>query len=118
MRVEIPRNPDVDVPRKLTHEDCEQIQRSLFDWVPETLSLVADAVYLHVLTVYRSIVEEKYCGSFQQLELAAVLKPVVRYYSDEVLKMVEREIVRCHCAAANVSGANAIMIGLLERQMD
>jgi type III restriction enzyme len=61
-RFEIPRSLDVDAPRKLTHDDGEQIQRSLFDWVPDNMNdyekSVALALDQHskVLWWYRNLV--------------------------------------------------------------
>ena len=61
-RFEIPRTLDVDAPKKLTHEDGEQIQRSLFDWVPDNMNdyerSVALALDQHskVLWWYRNLV--------------------------------------------------------------
>ena len=61
-RFEIPRSLDIDAPRKLTHDDGEQIQRSLFDWVPDNMNeyekCVALALDQHtkVLWWYRNLV--------------------------------------------------------------
>ena len=61
-RFEIPRSLDVDAPRKLTHDDGEQIQRSLFDWVPDNMNEYEKSVALaldqhsKVLWWYRNLV--------------------------------------------------------------
>jgi len=61
-RFEIPRNLDVDAPRKLTHEDGEQIQRSLFNWVPDNMNEYEKSIALaldkhsKVLWWYRNLV--------------------------------------------------------------
>jgi len=45
-RFEIPRSLDIDAPRKLTHDDGEQVQRSLFDWVGDNMNEYEKSVAL------------------------------------------------------------------------
>jgi len=61
-RFEIPRCLDIDAPRKLTHDDGEQVQRSLFDWVADNMNEYEKSVALaldrhsKVLWWYRNLV--------------------------------------------------------------
>ena len=61
-RFEIPGSLDIDSPRKLTHDDGEQVERSLFDWVADNMNDYERSVALaldrqsKVLWWYRNLV--------------------------------------------------------------